>query len=39
MTPAMFGTTIRSFDLGDVQPDLRGFSDALRGNITLLMSI
>jgi hypothetical protein len=27
----MYGTTIRSFDLGDVQPDLRGFSDALRG--------
>jgi hypothetical protein len=26
----MYGTTIRSFDLGDVQPDLRGFSDALR---------
>jgi hypothetical protein len=28
----MYGTTIRSFDLGDVQPDLRGFSDALRGS-------
>ena len=28
----MLGTTIRSFDFGDVQPDLRGFSEALRGS-------
>jgi hypothetical protein len=26
-----YGNEIRSFDLGDVQPDLRGFSEAIRG--------
>ena len=27
----LLGTHIRSFDLGDVQPDLRGFSEAIKG--------
>ncbi len=37
MSSALYGTVIRSFDLGDVQPDLRGFSEALRGIPSFLL--
>eukprot|EP00604_Paraphysomonas_vestita_P001611 CAMPEP_0174822304 /NCGR_PEP_ID=MMETSP1107-20130205/14895_1 /TAXON_ID=36770 /ORGANISM="Paraphysomonas vestita, Strain GFlagA" /LENGTH=466 /DNA_ID=CAMNT_0016040871 /DNA_START=484 /DNA_END=1884 /DNA_ORIENTATION=- len=30
ITSSLYGTLIRSFDLGDVQTDLRGFSEALK---------
>lgn len=28
---SLMGTEVRTIDLGDVEPSLRGFSDAIRG--------